>query len=65
MHEDPAPEPQSPPQTDRIPQDDLAGSPHEVTRCVISDDCVLEDPDTEYRMCDLKSGTCIRNVLPF
>jgi len=24
-----------------------------------------DDPDTEYRMCDLESGTCLRNVLPF
>jgi hypothetical protein len=50
---------------DHIPGGELETPPHEVTRCVVSDDCVLEDPGTEYRMCDRESGTCIRNPLPF
>jgi hypothetical protein len=33
----------------------------EVTHCVVNDDCMLQDPDTEYRKCDVESGTCIRN----
>ena len=47
-------EPPPPKRPDMIPGDELNTSPHEVTHCVVSDDCVLADPDTEYRMCALR-----------
>ena len=50
---------------DNLTIDDSPRTPAEVKHCVSSYDCWEDDPDTEYRLCDLFTWTCVKSPYPF